>query len=286
MSLILDALKKAEADRKNGTDNPGLESNHGAINHAPQASSLLPWFAVGIAACIAIVILFSVIFFYLNNQQNQTTNSDQDIGTAINTEKNATANAAPSSVEQDSSIKSEANDQASKASSALALKQAMLARQQASSELIAAQYQQDEAAASSSTANLPSSNTDKDIHNLYADVPDTNTEQATKTRVKEKELHERNTNEALLETLAAYPAIKFVKSLSFSAQQEIPTLMYSEHNYAKTSPARVVINGKSLREGATLDGNIRVIKILSDGVILEKNNMQFKMQALNSWINF
>ena len=88
------------------------------------------------------------------------------------------------------------------------------------------------------------------------------------------------------ESVSAYSNVKLIKELPFSTQEDIPTLMYTEHNYVGKTGNSIVINGKRAKEGGSIGSGIRVEQILEDGLLLRKGNYQFKMFALNSWLNY
>lgn len=87
------------------------------------------------------------------------------------------------------------------------------------------------------------------------------------------------------EALEDHPA-PFVSALSQPIKDAIPTLLYERHDFSST-PGRstVVINGKSLRRGGNVGGGVRVEEILSDSVVLKHRDTQFRLRALNSWVN-
>ena len=80
-------------------------------------------------------------------------------------------------------------------------------------------------------------------------------------------------------------AVPLLSSLSQHTKDGIPTLLYQRHDYSG-DPGRssVVINGKTLRAGASA-GGIKVEEILPDSVVLEVKGTRFRLRALNSWIN-
>ncbi|TGD71895.1 hypothetical protein E4634_17445 [Mangrovimicrobium sediminis] len=85
--------------------------------------------------------------------------------------------------------------------------------------------------------------------------------------------------------LAAHPA-PFVGSLSQQTKDAIPTLLYSAHDYSgKQGQSSVVINGRQLRVGGSPATGIKVDEILPDSVVLSFQGKQFRLRALNSWVN-
>lgn len=78
----------------------------------------------------------------------------------------------------------------------------------------------------------------------------------------------------------------FVNRLSQSKKDSIPTLMYQRHDYSSSgTQSKVVINGKNLRVGGNAAAGVKVDEILADSVVLTHRGTQFRLRALNSWVN-
>jgi hypothetical protein len=75
-----------------------------------------------------------------------------------------------------------------------------------------------------------------------------------------------------------------LETLSQQVKDEIPSLIYSEHNYDPSGDSFVILNGKSLRERQRA-GAFTVIDILPDSVVLRWRETQFRVRARNSWVN-
>ena len=86
-------------------------------------------------------------------------------------------------------------------------------------------------------------------------------------------------------TLAFYKDIGSIRELPISAQEAIPTMMYTQHNYSAGQKS-IEINGKKVRENSRISGDVKVDKILKDGAIMRYQKYTFKMSAYNNWINF
>ena len=85
--------------------------------------------------------------------------------------------------------------------------------------------------------------------------------------------------------LAEHPA-PFISELSQQAKDAIPTVYYQRHEYSgRASQSRVVLNGKPLAKGDSPAPGIRVEEILADSVVLNHEGTQFRLRALNSWVN-
>lgn len=86
--------------------------------------------------------------------------------------------------------------------------------------------------------------------------------------------------------LEAHPA-PFIAALSQPKKDAIPTLIYERHDYNSSASGRssVTINGKTLRKGGNAARGVTVDEILRDSVILKHQGTEFRLRALNSWVN-
>ena len=88
--------------------------------------------------------------------------------------------------------------------------------------------------------------------------------------------------------LGVQPLVKsgepLLETLSQQTKDQIPSLIYSEHNYSVNGRSEVVLNGQSLTERQR-EGPFTVVEILPDSVILRWRETQFRVRARNSWIN-
>lgn len=73
--------------------------------------------------------------------------------------------------------------------------------------------------------------------------------------------------------------------LPWGFRQEIPSLNYVRHNFDQGGVTSVVINGRAHHTGSTLAPELVLEEIYSDGVIIRFKQIRFKLRALNSWIN-
>jgi hypothetical protein len=84
--------------------------------------------------------------------------------------------------------------------------------------------------------------------------------------------------------LAEHPA-PFLSALSQQTKDTIPTLLYQAHDYTgRKADSFVLINGKTLKQGDSSKG-VRVDEVLPDSVVLSFQGTQFRLRALNSWVN-
>ena len=79
-------------------------------------------------------------------------------------------------------------------------------------------------------------------------------------------------------------AATMIENLSQQQKNDIPTLIYSAHDFETDGSAAVEINGQRVKVGQRA-GQVLVRDILIDSVILENSGVTFRLTALNSWIN-
>ena len=83
--------------------------------------------------------------------------------------------------------------------------------------------------------------------------------------------------------LVPHPAV-LLENLSQQQKDRIPTIVYSDHDYSSNGESRVTLNGQQLREGQQ-GATIRVVDILVDSVVLKVDGIEFRLRALNTWVN-
>jgi Type II secretion system protein B len=73
--------------------------------------------------------------------------------------------------------------------------------------------------------------------------------------------------------------------LSFNQKQLFPSISYSQHNYLGNSASSVVINGELLRVGSRITQDLSIEEIVEDGVIFNFYHKRVSFKALSGWIN-
>ncbi len=84
--------------------------------------------------------------------------------------------------------------------------------------------------------------------------------------------------------LTDHPA-PFISDLSQQRKDAIPTLLYSGHDYRADGNSSVLINNRTARAGQSVGKGVQVEEILPDSVVLRFTGEQFRLRALNSWVN-
>ncbi len=78
-------------------------------------------------------------------------------------------------------------------------------------------------------------------------------------------------------------ALSDITELPYTIQQQLPDMVYSTHIHVKDGGSFIIINGKSLSEGMYIDRDLSIIKILSDGIVLDYNGRRFFMASMTNW---
>lgn len=85
--------------------------------------------------------------------------------------------------------------------------------------------------------------------------------------------------------LAEHPA-PFINNLSQQTKDSIPSIFYKRHEYSgRPGQSLVVLNGKELKAGGSPASGVKIKEILPDSVVLDYRGTQFRLRALNSWVN-
>ena len=75
-----------------------------------------------------------------------------------------------------------------------------------------------------------------------------------------------------------------LENLSQQQKDQVPTIVYTEHDFQEDGSSTVELNRSRLGAGQRA-GPITVSEILPDSVVLKVNGMTFRLRALNTWVN-
>ena len=154
---------------------------------------------------------------------------------------------------------------------------------EALSSLYAAMNEEVDAALDSSTASDAEIETAPDAVNQATEVKESSEGVEDGTAVDFAEILAQAQKELGVQPLVD-SSEPLLETLSQQTKDQIPSLIYSEHNYSANGRSEVVLNGQSLTERQRV-GPFTVVEILPDSVILRWRETQFRVRARNSWIN-
>lgn len=282
MSLILDALNRAEHERKNQNAVPDINTLHRpqALSTESSARRTIWW---GIGAVLVLVAIILALLVVLRRESGPV--------------PVAPPLSVPSPVEQAPSVQQSAVAPSSVAAVASVPSPRSISRQAtvATTPEVAAK------------ATPRTSATNSDVDKLYA-AEDTTASAPVDTGVNELYAAEAATtaaSETIVDpfnstgsaTAAAqeqapprtFDSIKNIpdfNALPWNMRQKIPTITYARHNYLAGGVSSVVINNQTTGVGNIIGaGQFIVQEIYVDGVVLKHGNAVFKLRALTGWIN-
>ena len=319
MSLILDALSRSQRERGGDVDVPGIDTQH---YHTPipeqrRWRTAIPWIALGLALL--------VIFFLLSREEGASPPAEHNRSTVTAEQTPAVASepapaqrtipealadtsgqsqgvvSEPPRAEPAERVPSQHRDSPATSSSA----NVSPALAPPANDAVAALYHtptkvSDRAAGTASTpastlaaraASRPSSDSvDRSSARTQVGEPDTQKSDAVASRettepVDIEALLARAEQEVAQSRLSEHPA-PFLDQLSQQKKDQIPTLMYSRHDYSsQASQSSVLINGKTVKVGATVAPGVKLDEILPDSSVFSYRGEPFRLVALNSWVN-
>jgi len=77
----------------------------------------------------------------------------------------------------------------------------------------------------------------------------------------------------------------FITGMSQQHRDAIATIYYTHHDYSDKGANSVVMNKRTLTPGDQVVPGVTLVEILRDSALLEFRGKQFRLRALNSWVN-
>ena len=265
MSLILDALNRSQQERDERDRVPGIQTQH-ALAAIPQADiwrRLLPWLALIVALCVIAWLLLAGD----NNAAPPVVNVPAvEPVAAVQTEIKQPAQEAPA-VARQTQTEVALVDEATPKRPAAAVS---LPRENAAVADLYTKGKEESAPAAVRVETAPT-------------VPAI--EAAPEQEIDIEKMVALARREAENVELAEHAA-PFLSELSQQLKDQVPTIYYSTHDFSgNSSQSTVTLNGEVLSQGARLKDGLQLDEILSDSIILSHRGTQFRLKALNSWIN-
>lgn len=281
MSLILDALNRADTERKNQTPVPDLNTLHRPLSLEPDTTPR-PWLWWGAAGVVLAVVAILV--------WRWSAVGDTPVSPAA-----ATAVESP---HQTASITTQTSisQPVKQAAGAQALSSPQPLSPPATSLTSAVAIKPDnQAVAAADVKNLyaeeiVSATADADVSQLYAVEESTGSESVVdpfaSLPVAQASLPPADVVREPAHTFDSTTHIQDFNELPWNTKQKMPTISYQRHDYLAGGISSVVINGQTLGVGNIVaTGQFVVQDILVDGVVLKHGDRVFKLRALNGWIN-
>jgi len=255
MSLLLDALNKADQERKRN-ETPGISSNHEQRGGEDESRGY-PWGLIA-AGVVGLALLLALIYWLGQRSSTpapaQTNVASSAITTAADTKK---------SLPPEETKPAETNEQQQPTPAAEPVPEV--------EENVADLYQQN--------SQVPPENA-----SITISAPPPAQEPPAPEPEPEPAAPVAAENIPTSTSIAQFANLPELHDLPNNILEKVPTLNYSEHNY-NANGGNVKINGAILHVNDQIANGIVIDKILEDGMILHIDNYSFKMRAMNSWVN-
>ncbi len=260
MSLLLEALQRADSERKHQGDVPGIDTEHSiAINTRPAQSR--HWILIVLAL---IILLLLVYVIYLQSAGTTPTDSS-DIADSVVVESEPAQidpqsiaivdnTSPPTTSPPAGSVRVESNTTPADVA-------ALYERLQAENSSNAMQQTPGKVGVATSHATTE----------LEAGFGDGNEERYA-------DIDQQNAAEEV------YSSIPFASQLPDHQQDRIPSLRYTTHGYAEeTGKGLVTLNGRTQRRGDTIAPGLVLLDIRADYIVLDMNGVLFRLPAATDW---
>ncbi len=272
MSLILDALNRAEHERKNQNAVPDLNTLHSPqeIDTSPEARRTL-WWVIGVVLVLIAIIIVLVVLLR------------REPVAQISATKTEPAQQSPAVPLPTPVVAQTPSAEPTPTSAVTAIPVAETAQVAAPNADVNKLYATEDTE--------PAVAADTGVNELYA--AEAATTAASETIVDpfnpagDVAVATASTQEqAPPRTFNSIKNIPDFNELPWNMRQQIPTISYARHNYLANGISSVVINNQTTGVGNIIGaGQFVVQEIYVDGVVLKHGNAVFKLRALNGWIN-
>ncbi len=286
MSLILDALNRADNERKNQDAVPGLNTVHPApvmvLEDKPENKQKLY-----IAISFSIIALIGCVYWFIAKpKMNPVNNNPAEV-----TSQNLVSADNPAQSKPQTAVVLQAENKASGTANATSVAEAAPVESVIAPKPTAV-VEQLYAAPESKPVSA-----DPQVNQLYAaeepavsesiEDPFAQPAIAAQPSLITDTTGIRGVAEAPpARTFASLTNVQDFNELPWNTKQQIPTISYQRHNFLAGGVSTVVINGQTLGAGnIAASSQLVVQEIVEDGVVLKRGNVIFKLRALNGWIN-
>lgn len=294
MSLILDALNRS---RQETTEVPGLATAHYDGEAEPDRIwRVLPWAAL----TIAVLVIAWLLLQRDDAGQAHTSTSANTIATPqtpVTLDHSAREPAAPSTSARElpGAAPQQTTQTANVAAPAAATPNDVSAPLTTTpAPAVASLYAQsapagsDDIGTDSNTVEGARDTTDRSGGSDKTVESGTAQESAPATREEPIDIEEMvlRAREDLANARLAEHSAPFIGDLSQQLKDAIPTVFYERHDYAgERGPSSVVLNGEAMAVGGKPAPGMTVKEILPRSVVLDYRGTEFRLRALNSWVN-
>ena len=298
MSMILDAIKRSRESETVTEGVPSVDTEH----YVPsESNSRLPWVIAAISVGLLLAVLLWQAFAPDETAKTAMSGNQQSAPDEVRNETPMVSSSIPEVAEPASAPEGTAPRIASSVSSPVPTVAAVTADEPPSVDVRIPDTPVERVVAELPIRTVTASGDDERLSALYSamnqEESPTQTEQEfagsegaleavtqpEEPRIDFVEILERAQRE-MGSTPLVESSVPMLDSLSQQTKDQIPSLIYSDHDYQELGESRVLMNGQTVRENQRV-GPFVLVEILPDSAILRWRDVEFRLRARNSWIN-
>lgn len=275
MSLILDALKKADSERDYSDAVPDLKTVHSVAVVDHSSDKRILWLGVALAVTLSFLVIVLGVYWWRTSVP-----SDAPVSSPVKSSLSSASSAAVDRVAVSPPVQMQPLPAQPAPVSDEVQALYRVQKQETVQKIVEPVVKTIKPIQARSTVDESLAQVLWD--EAKRDVPAA--QPVTANRAVPEEPEEPEVVDAPFDdTLAAYEAVPFLHELPVALQNSIPTLMYALHNYQNGT---VMINKNLYRNGDEIKSGVVVSRVLADGLLLELNGVEFKLSSLSSWVNY
>ena len=298
MSMILDAIKRSKESETITDGVPSVDTEH----YMPsESNSRLPWIIAAVSVGLLLTVLLWQAFAPDETEKAAMSGDQQSAPDEVRTQTPTASSSTPAAAELAREPGGTAPSIASAVSTAAPTVAAATAGGPPSVNVRTPDTRVESVVAELPTRTVTTSGDDERLSALYAamnqEEAPTRTEQefadsevavedvteSEEPRIDFVEILERAQRE-MGSTPLVESSVPMLDSLSQQTKDQIPSLIYNDHDYQELGESSVLMNGQTVRENQRV-GPFVLVEILPDSAILRWRDVEFRLRARNSWIN-
>lgn len=298
MSMILDAIKRSKESETVTDGVPSVDTEH----YVPsESNSRLPWIVAAVSIGLLLTVLLWQAFTPDRTSSTAISGNQQSAPDELRTQTPTASSSTPEVTESASASEITPPTIASAVSAAAPTVAAATADGLPSIDIRIADTRVQSVVAELPARTVTTSGDDERLSALYAAMNQeeslTQTEpefadsevsvddltEADEPRIDFVEILERAQRE-MGSTPLMESSVPMLDSLSQQTKDQIPSLIYNDHDYQELGESSVLMNGQTVKENQRV-GAFVLVEILPDSAILRWRDVEFRLRARNSWIN-
>ncbi len=298
MSMILDAIKRSKESETITDGVPSVDTEH----YIPsESNSRLPWIIAAVSVGLLLTVLLWQAFAPDGTASTAMRGNQLSAPDEGRNEASMASSNTPEVAEPLSAPGGTAPSIASAVSTAAPAVAAATADEPPSVDVRIPDKRAESVVAELPARTVAASGDDERLSALYAAMNQEESPTQTEPELADSEVEVRDVTESaepridfveILEraqremgsTPLVESSVPMLDSLSQQTKDQIPSLIYNDHDYQELGESSVLMNGQTVRENQRV-GPFVLVEILPDSAILRWRDVEFRLRARNSWIN-